>query len=195
MTKTTLPDSIGRLSQDHIDMRMALNMLEREVDAVAQYHDPDGDLLGGAAQYFATFPQQCHHPIEELIHDVLSSRAPDAATQAMAVKDHDSIEERVGEFALMTRNLFIDAPKWRVPFCSTARGFITAKRDHIRDEERLLFRLALEHLQPEDWLAIDRATRTANAKWNDDPSGGAAYDVLKLTGERAARANGAARPR
>lgn len=180
-------------------MRMALNMLEREVDAVAQYHDADTDVLGGAVQYFAHFPSRRHHPIEDMIRDMLTSRAPEATAQIRGVSPHTQLEECIGELALMTRNLFIDAPKWRVPFCATARAFITLKRDHIREEERLLFRIALDHLTPEDWLAVDRAARTANAAWNDQandpPDGTAAIDLLRLRDARGVRASGAARRR
>lgn len=191
MTASASPNSIDRLSQDHIDMRMALNMLEREVASVAQYHAPDAALIGGAVQYFANFPARCHQPIEEMLFDVLKTRAPDAARDADSTGEHAELVERIGEFAMMARNLFMDAPKWRVPFCATARSFIVKKREHIRFEEKTLFRAALEHLKPEDWSAIDRAARAANAQWNDDPASAEAIEVLglKLVGE--ARANGA----
>ncbi len=192
MTATAFPDSINRLSQDHIDMRLALNMLEREVASVAQYHAPDGDVIGGACQYFANFPARCHHPIEEMLFDILQSRAPEAAKRASAPAQHGKIVALIGELALMARNLFIDPPKWRVPFCATARSFIVLKREHIRAEETTLFSLALEHLKPEDWYAIDHAASAANAQWNDDPASTRAAEILGLRLVREARASGAA---
>src|SRR5690606_34884358 len=115
----------------------------------------------------------CHHPIEEMIHDVLKARAPDVAEGAvkgtLGVAQHKLIVERVGEFALMARNLFLDAHKWRISFCVTARTLIVMKREHIREEERVLFRAALDHLTPEDWHAVDCVAAAANAAWNDDP--------------------------
>jgi hemerythrin-like domain-containing protein len=170
VTVTALPDSIARLSQDHIDMRVALKMLEREVASVAQYHPPDAVLIGGAVQFFAHFPARCHHPIEHMLFDVLASRAPEAATRVTYPAQHAKIIENIGELALMARNLFLDPPQWRVPFCATARAFIVQKRDHINGEEKTLFPLALEHLRPEDWFAIDHAAGAANAAWNDSPT-------------------------
>lgn len=175
-------------------MRMALTMLEREVDAVAQYHEPDADLLGGCAQYFADFPAHRHHPVEDMLHDLLSSRAPKTAAQVAKIREHGEIVAQIGELAMMTRNLFIDTPKWRIPFCVTARRFIVLKRDHIREEEKL-HRLALEHLLPEDWRAIDRAAQAVNAPWNDGRRPTPAYDVLGFTSVRGSRAIGAARRR
>lgn len=189
---TALPDSITRLSQDHIAMRMALTMLEREVAAVAQYHAPDGEVIGGAVHYFAHFPSLCHHPIEQMLFDMLQGRAPEAAKAATNPGQHVKVVELVGELALMTRNLFLDPPKWRVPFCATARAFTTLKREHINSEEKTLFRFALDHLTAEDWFAIDRAAGAANAAWNDNPARAQAAEALGLNLVREARASGAA---
>lgn len=194
MTRTTPPDCLVRLSQDHIDLRLALNLLEGEVNAVAQYHDPDGELLGGSAQYFANFPAGCHHPIEDMILAALTARAPRAAEQAKGhVAQHRAIEERVGELAMMVRNLFIDTPKWRLPFCATARAFIVMKRDHIRAEERTLFRLALEHLTQEEWRDLDRAARDLQAHWTNRTANAAAVLRLGFRTVREGRASAAAR--
>lgn len=188
-----LPDSLSRLAQDHVDMRLALNVLEREVDAVAQYHEADSDVLGGGVQYFAKFPARCHHPIEDAIHKALSARTPAAAERAVCTTRHDQLVERIGEFAMMMRNLFLDAPRWRVPFCTTARAFIVLKRGHIREEENIFFRLALENLLPEDWAAIDLASQKAHSAWTGDPANLATYDVLGFRAERGARASGSVR--
>ncbi len=194
MTGFNIPPAINRLSQDHIDMRMALAMLEREVAAVAQYHDPDADLLGGCAQYFADVPAHRNRPIADMIHGLLTARAPKIAALASNVAEREELVAQTGELAMMTRNLFIDPPKWRIPFCATARRFIALKRDHIREEEKL-HRLALEHLRPEDWRTVDRAAQTANAAWNDRRRTAPTYDVLGFTSVRGLRAIGAARPR
>jgi hemerythrin-like domain-containing protein len=163
------------------------------VESVAQYHEPDPNLLSGGVQYFANFPARCHHPIEEMIYDVLKARSPLAAKQAICVTQHERIIEQIGELAMMTRNLFLDAPKWRVPFCATARRFITLKRDHIREEEKVLFRIALEYLSADDWRAVDETGREAHIKWANDPAHAMAYDVLGLKIDRGARASGSAR--
>lgn len=165
MPPPELPDPLIRLSQDHIDLRLALNVLEGEVDAVAQYHEPDGELLGNSVQYFANFLAGNHHPVEELIQTALMSRAPaDAAQTAKGIDQHDAIVARVGDLTLMVRNLFIDTPKWRVPFCATARAFIVMKRDHIRGEENGLFPLAVKHLTSQDWQKIGIAARALAAR-------------------------------
>jgi hemerythrin-like domain-containing protein len=162
---TTLPDCLLRLSQDHIDLRLALNVLEGEVDAVAQYHEPDGEVLGNSVQYFANFLAGSHHPVEELIQTALTTRAPaDAAQAAKGIDQHDALVARVGDLTLVVRNLFIDTPKWRVPFCATARAFIVMKRDHIRGEENGLFPLAVKHLTGEDWRELDGAARALAAR-------------------------------
>ncbi len=189
---TAFPASINRLSQDHIEMRMALTTLEHEVASVAQYHPPDGALIGGAVQYFANFPARCHQPIEQMLFDALQRRAPAAAKEAADPAEHDRIIASADETASMARNLFLDPPKWRAPFCATARNFIILKREHIRGEEKTLFRLACEHLAPEDWTAIERAARAADAQWNDDPASARAIEALGLRLVREGRASDAA---
>ncbi len=169
-------------------------MLEREVESVAQYHEPDPLLLGGCVQYFVDVPARRHHPIEKMIHDLLRARAPDAVDAAANAREHETLVAQAGELAMMTRNLFLDTPKWRVPFCATARRFVVLKREHIRAEEKL-HRVAIAHLLPEDWLAVERAAQAANAAWNDNRKTAPAYDVLGLTSLRGSRATGAVRRR
>lgn len=168
MPPTTLPDSLLRLSQDHIDLRLALNVLEGEVDAVAQYHEPDGALLGNSVQYLANFFAGGHHAVEEMIQAALLTRAPaDAAKAAEWIGEHSAIVARAGDLTMMVRNLFIDTPKWRVPFCGTARAFIVMKRNHFSGEENSLFPLAVRHLTGEDWREIDAAARTLAYRTSD----------------------------
>ncbi len=192
MNTPPFPNAISRLTQDHIDMRMALSMLEREVDSIAQYHEPDAVLLDGAMQYFANFPARCHHPVEEMIFRALKARSPLAAVRAGCVAQHARIVEYIGELTMMTRNLFLETPKWRVPFCGTARNFITLKRDHIRDEEKNLFRLSAELLSADEWQEIDRSSNDVHGRWSTEEM---AYDVLGLKIDRGVRATGSARRR
>jgi len=128
-----------------------------------------------------------------MLFGVLQARAPAAAQEASSHAEHIKTVALIGELALMSRNLFLDPPKWRVPFCATARSFILQKRDYINREETTLFRVALDHLTQEDWTAIDHAARAANAPWNDDPTSTQAAEALGLKLAREARASGAVR--
>jgi len=180
MSTSPQPTSIGRLFQDHIDLRLALTAFEQEVDAVAQYHAPDPVLLGAAAQYFVRFPARCHHPIEDMVYEALKARAPDAAELAASVKQHGDLDTRAGDLALLTRNLFLETPKWRVPYCAAARSYIVLKREHIREEEKVLFRLARIHLADEDWRPIDAISQEVHARWTEDAAAARIVQALTL---------------
>ncbi|MGE4064597.1 MAG: hemerythrin domain-containing protein [Rhodospirillaceae bacterium] len=194
MSRTHYPEALRRLAQDHIDIRLALNALEREVNSVAQYHEANSDVLGRGVQYFAHFPKSYHHPIEESLVTKLKLRAPEAAARGGGVAQHERIVEGIGELAMMMRNLFLDPPKWRLPFCASARSFITLKRDHMRDEETVVFRLALEHLAEEDWTEIDQASQKTHSAWMNHPAR-PVTGLLGLRNEGAVRASAAARRR
>lgn len=156
-----LPDALERLSQEHIDMRVMLSQIEREIEVIAQYRDPDAETIPRAIRYFVDYPAQRHHPVENMIFEFLKTRVPEDLGGIDCIADHADLELRIGEFALMTRNLFLDPPKWRMPFCETGRNFVTAKRRHIRAEETYLFPLSLQHLTEENWVTVENLARRA----------------------------------
>jgi hemerythrin-like domain-containing protein len=143
-----MAEAMRILRQEHANMAMVLDVLERQLALFEQAGLSDFKVIRGVLDYFLTYPDLYHHPKEDLIYHQL--RARDKA-KAVAVGDLLSGHE---DLALLTRRLAratVDQilEGHAVPqvwFRSLARAFL----------EKHFFPLALQVLTPEDWAEIDR---------------------------------------
>jgi len=170
--QTVLSDTLRRLSEDHISFRRLLNVLSRQIDAIAQYRDPDFDVLDGVIAYFGEYSGRFHHPVEHLIYTALKERIPAVADGIEFIeKEHRRIAHELAEFASAVESVRADVEVSRVAFCAAGRKFIGFEREHIRGEETSLFYLAISKLLPADWLVIDTEMRRLVTPLLDDHVG------------------------
>ena len=74
-----MSEILRRLHQDHTNCQRLLAILDREIEVMNNEKKPDWDILQGVFQYFLTYPDTAHHPIENLILKRLVSKDPAAA--------------------------------------------------------------------------------------------------------------------
>ena len=84
------------LRQEHANLAQLLELIDRQLDG---REAPDLDLLRGILDYFLTYPDQYHHPKEDLIYRALCRRDP---ALAPAIGDLEAEHE---ELAIATREL------------------------------------------------------------------------------------------
>jgi hemerythrin-like domain-containing protein len=155
-----ISDALAKLSNDHIAFRRTLNVLERQVNAIAEGKSPNFDILKGVLAYLSVYPRHFHHPIESLIYSALKMRAPEVTVAVAGIEEeHAKIAADLDAFAAAVDAVMADAEVSRINFCRICRDLITRERSHIRREERNFFSLALSILGPEDWLHIDQDAR------------------------------------
>ncbi len=70
---------IRSLLQDHANTGLLLQSMERQFEAFGAGEAIDLELLRSTLEYFAAFPDACHHPKEDLILARLRERAPQKA--------------------------------------------------------------------------------------------------------------------
>jgi hemerythrin-like domain-containing protein len=152
-----MSDAMRILRQEHANMAVLLDALERQLARFDQTSAPDYKAIAGILDYFLSFPDLYHHPKEDLIYRQLCKRDKAGAD---AVGDLLSGHE---DLALLTRrlaramvDLILDGqeqqPVW---FRSLARAFLDTNRRHMAAEEKHFFPLALRVLTAEDWAEID----------------------------------------
>ncbi len=153
-----MADTLRRLRKEHGNIARLLNVMERELALFDQDAQPDYEVLEGIADYFAGFPERCHHPTENLVLDRLRRRDPEAAAAVGDLEgEHRKIGELAGEFRAALRNVLMDAEVPRSAFDAVARRFITEQRRHMEMEESRFFPLAEDRLTAEDWEAVAAA--------------------------------------
>lgn len=148
---------LEELRQDHRNMSLMLNLLERESNLIYADGDPDFELLADVMHYMTVYPDAVHHPKEDRLYAELKVVRPDlsAGFERISV-DHRHIAE-LGvalrdEIASINSGTFIR----RNTVVANALRYVNTLRGHMQWEELDLFR-RVEDMIREGHTLIDAA--------------------------------------
>ena len=151
-----MSDVIAALNRDHANVAKLLDLLESEILAIGVGKTPDYPLLHGIMRYMTEYPDQFHHPKEDLIFAQVLKREPGARDDVEdLLAEHISIGLAGQEFDRLLRTPAADSVKVREPLGTSGFAYIRALREHMLKEERKLFALAKVIFTKEDWQIID----------------------------------------
>jgi hemerythrin-like domain-containing protein len=141
-------------------MSKLLDMLQTQVQLVAEDKPPDSELLLEIAQYFAAFPDLFHHPKEDLIFSRLAAlhRQAFETVQALA-NDHEEGGRELKRFIRAVIRLILDPEADQDRFLSAALAFMDNERRHMAWEENSFFKIVEKAFSPQDWEEIDARLR------------------------------------
>lgn len=153
-----MTDTLFMLRLEHGNMASLLDIVERELGAGDKSDSIDYGLLHSAFEYFSTYPDTCHHPIEELLYRKLHSRYPSVARQIGGlITEHEELGVLTERLVEVSKHAAESAPARDEELETLAREFITLQRRHMATEEEQLFTMALEKLTPVEWTEVDYA--------------------------------------
>jgi hemerythrin-like domain-containing protein len=146
---------IERLSREHRNVARLLAILERELGVFARGDRPDYEVVHAVIAYFQVYPDEYHHPLEDLVFDKLKMRDPAAAASIGDLAgDHRRGAERLRRVAHAVESVLADRELLRQTVDDIIFDFIERERRHMAMEERHFFPAAIKALQPEDWAEI-----------------------------------------
>jgi len=151
-----MPQIVDILLEEHQNIEKLLLVLEHELEIFDRGERPDYEILQSIIQYFQGYPENCHHPKEEMIFEKLKARDADAAKRFGDVEAEHQVEaKRLRGLARVADYIFSDQRFLRETFRFAVHDFIEHQRQHLKKEEQLLFPAAVKVLQREDWAEID----------------------------------------
>lgn len=160
------PEIMVALNNEHRHIASLLDALAEQSDNLLPGRTPDYMLMRDIARYMASFPDEYHHPREDLLFARLRSRdaGTDAAVRALE-EGHEEIYRRSRELRDALDGVVDgdgDADRRRLKYlCDRYIGFYW---DHINTEEGTVFPLAMAKLRQDDWLSVNSESRQV-----DDP--------------------------
>jgi len=147
---------LEELRAEHRTMRKLLEMLQRQIELVADDRQPNGELLLEITEYFRSYPELFHHPKEELILRRVAARNPDGADALAALEEAQEISSReLGRFSRAVVRLLIEPRDAEDRFLSAALAFVESERRQLAWEDQQLFSLAEQSLNDNDWSQIE----------------------------------------
>jgi hemerythrin-like domain-containing protein len=151
-----MPDVIMLLQLDHQNTAKVLDLIQQQATNAGRREPLNYPLLENIFDYLSGYPDQCHHPKEELVYRKLLDRSSAGAS---------SIEGLVGEHRKLTSvtlDLGRAIAESRNDPRATCEGladrlaaFVDLYRSHMLMEERHFFPLALQRLTRNDFEEID----------------------------------------
>ena len=153
------------LLEEHRNIEKLLGVLDRELDVFDHCDRPDYEILQAVIQYFQDYPENQHHPKEDMVFEKLKLRDPAVAKRIGDVEAEHVIEtNRLRNVAQAVEFVMAGGETLRQDFHDVVHNFIAHQRQHMQGEERSLFPAAVKALLPEDWAEID-----ARMKDQQDP--------------------------
>jgi hemerythrin-like domain-containing protein len=144
------------LLEEHRNIDKLLLVLEQELQVFDRSEEPDYEILQAVIEYFQDYPEDCHHPKEDMVFEKLKIRDPAAAERVGdAEAEHEVETLRLRRLVEAVEEILAGREFLRQTFHDVVNDFIEHQRKHMDKEERLLFPAAVKSLQPEDWADID----------------------------------------
>ena len=144
------------LLEEHRNIDKLLLVLERELDVFDRSEEPDYEIFQAVIQYFQDYPENCHHPKEDMVFEKLKARDAAAADRVGdAEADHRVETLRLRRLVEAVEDILAGREFLRQTFHDVVHEFIAHQRQHMDKEERLLFPAAIKGLRPDDWADID----------------------------------------
>ena len=144
------------LLEEHRNIDKLLLVLEHELEVFDRSEEPDYEILRAVIEYFQDYPENCHHPKEDVVFEKLKLRDPAAAARVGDAEAEHKIEtQRLRRLVEAVEEILAGREFLRQTFHDVVFDFIKHQRQHMDKEELLLFPAAVQRLRPEDWAAID----------------------------------------
>ncbi|MBW2397352.1 MAG: hemerythrin domain-containing protein, partial [Deltaproteobacteria bacterium] len=156
---------IETLYSEHAYISVLLDRLEREADKLTPGKVPDYALLLEMVDYLTHYPDQYHHPREDMLFEgLMRSDGKLEARVKRLQREHTSLhtynDELFGELSDIARGRPVDRPALQRRLRRYTKGY----RQHLEYESREIFPRAKGTLSPGELGKLDRKTR-----FIDDP--------------------------
>lgn len=153
-----MPHAIRILTLEHERFAKLLDLMDHLYEQLLEGDTPDFRLFHGIASYLSEYPDQVHHPKEDLIYRRLRKR--DARSKdgpGGLVHEHEELSKLTMYFVECVSKAEKNSNKWMENFQITLRKLIDHYRHHMAMEEAHFFPAALEHLTERDWAEVTYA--------------------------------------
>jgi hemerythrin-like domain-containing protein len=147
---------INKLLTEHDHIRRTLNLLEIQFLDMCRNIKPDFSMMRSIVVYIQEYPEQAHHPLEDMIYAILLERKVKVELLQKLITDHTELEQ-------VTRNLRECVESHLQGDCSEEKlkqilsKFLIRQRQHLYTEEMEIYPVAQRILTKKDWEKVQSA--------------------------------------
>jgi hemerythrin-like domain-containing protein len=152
---------IEKLRNEHANMRRVLMLVRLQLDLLKRQEACDLVLLVNALYYMRKFPSIVHHPKEDLIFGKLMDAGAPVKQEVEQIRaQHEAIYALEDHLIDLVLGLQAGKHELESRVLELGRHYLEVQAKHVETEERLLFPMAIETLQPKDWKQIQRKSES-----------------------------------
>jgi len=150
-------NSIAHWHAEHVNFGRLLGLLETQLESFHRGESPDYELMLDIMYYMTHYPDQIHHPKEDLAFARIVAREPGlrAAVDEL-LRQHEWLRESGAELVRVLDDIVNGSVVARDRVENPARAYLAGFRGHVQKEESEVFPAA-RALTATDWAAIDDA--------------------------------------
>lgn len=137
---TDARELMTELREDHRNMAIVLDLMDRLVEEMEAGKDPDFELFDEIMRYMTVYPDAVHHPKEDIVYERLRSERADLADNLDHVPDdHNDIAHLGSLLRDEIEAVNAGAAVRRDKMIEDTSAYILRLRNHMRWEEEDLF--------------------------------------------------------
>jgi hemerythrin-like domain-containing protein len=148
-----MSEIVELLKLEHRSIERVLDLLAEQEEKMATGGAWDPTLMRVALAYLSGFPEECHHPKEDLLFRRMQARAPErVAAMADLARSHELLSQATTR---VCDEASAQPPLESSDLAKSLAGFIAAYRNHMSAEESEFFPAALDCLSGDDMAVLD----------------------------------------
>lgn len=151
-----LADILSELREDHRNIAIMLDLLERETERIRDGEKPDYELIHDIMRYMTTYSDAVHHPKEDILYSAIREQKPELADGLEKVEPE---HEELARLSEVLRNdveaIASGAAVTRDTLVHDATDYIQRLREHMNWEEGDLFKRADSLIDAENAMFLD----------------------------------------
>lgn len=144
---------LARLLIDHDHILKTLNLLEKQFLDLCRGGTPDYSLLRSIIVYIQEYPEQAHHPLEDMIFSILLQRVDDIKLIQDLITDHTELEVVTRKLRESLESLKRGAVS-KEDLKTQLSTFLVRQRRHLYIEEIKVYPLIQSVLTKNDWKHV-----------------------------------------
>lgn len=152
--------AVQRLRNDHKRLIQLLFCLDREVQGCRAGRRPSSTAVAriiDALDYIQGYPENWHHPIEDLAFSrLLKKDRSQAGTIEGLIQEHAILEEQTSDLHDRYEQCLNEGRPPDHRLLKSTYSYLNRQLKHQKRENDLVFPLLAEHLDAGDWMDIER---------------------------------------
>ncbi|WP_320825378.1 hemerythrin domain-containing protein [Reinekea sp.] len=161
---------LQKLSAEHKNIAQVLYCLRAQIKG---YDDPEiepniGQIMD-ILDYICTVPERWHHPVEDIVFTRLLAKNPPHPEQVhTALAEHAELERLTQELKTAFERVAMDIAVPVSLLYRTATLYLSRQMLHLDAEESVLFPMAEEYLDEDDWSDVEEAAQRVLESLDDN---------------------------